>query len=112
MKRNRPMLKKILGAAAGLALLASAALATVIEADSIVGPGGGTVSYNGSLNQFGTTTPAHVGTAQTTPPALTSCGTSPAITGTDTAGIVTMGTASPTGCVITFNVAYTGTPYC
>lgn len=57
-------------------------------------------------------TPAHIATAQTTAPALTSCGTgSPAITGTDTAGIVTLGT-SATGCVITFNVAYTGTPYC
>lgn len=57
-------------------------------------------------------TPTHVATAQTTAPALTGCGGgSPAITGSDTAGIVTMGT-SATGCVITFNVAYTGTPYC
>lgn len=48
----------------------------------------------------------------TTAPALTSCGTgSPTISGTDTAGLVTMGT-SATGCVITFNVAYTGIPYC
>ena len=64
--------------------------------------------------QFGSAsgTPAHIATGQTTAPALTSCGGgSPAITGTDTAGIVTMGT-SATGCVITFNVAYTGTPYC
>jgi hypothetical protein len=57
-------------------------------------------------------TPTHVATAQTTAPALTSCGTgSPTITGTDTAGIVTMGT-SATGCIITFNVAYTAAPYC
>lgn len=57
-------------------------------------------------------TPAHIVTTQTTPPALTSCGGgSPAITGSDTAGIVTMGT-SATGCVITFNVAYTTAPYC
>lgn len=56
--------------------------------------------------------PIHIASAQTTAPALTSCGTgSPAITGTDTAGVVTLGT-SATGCVITFNVAYTGTPYC
>ena len=46
------------------------------------------------------------------PPALTSCGTgSPAIVGSDTAGQVTMGT-SATGCVLTFNVAHTNTPYC
>lgn len=47
-----------------------------------------------------------------TPPALTSCGTSPTIVGTDTAGFVTMGTASPTGCIITFNVAYALAPIC
>lgn len=73
-----------------------------------------TNTFTGALNQFGSAsgTPAHVSSAQTTAPALTSCGTgSPAITGTDTAGVVTMGT-SATGCVITFNVAYTGTPYC
>jgi hypothetical protein len=58
-----------------------------------------------------TSTPAHISTAQTTAPALTSCGTSPAISGTDTAGQVTMGTTA-TGCVITFNAAYVNPPYC
>lgn len=47
-----------------------------------------------------------------TAPALTTCGTSPAIVGTDVAGTVTMGTGSPTGCIITFNVPYVGTPHC
>lgn len=73
-----------------------------------------TNTFTGTLNQLGSAsgTPSHVSSAQTTAPALTSCGTgSPAITGTDTAGIVTMGTGA-TGCIITFNVAYTGTPYC
>lgn len=63
---------------------------------------------------FGTSAlvPTHIGSAQATAPALTSCGTgSPAIVGTDTAGTVTMGTAA-TGCIITFNVAYTGAPHC
>lgn len=46
-----------------------------------------------------------------TPPALTSCGTTPSIAGTDVAGIVTMGTTA-TGCVITFNVAYALAPFC
>lgn len=74
----------------------------------------GSYTFTNALNQFGSASgvPAHISTAATTAPALTSCGTgSPAITGTDTAGIVTLGT-SATGCVITFNVAYTGTPYC
>ncbi len=47
-----------------------------------------------------------------TSPALTSCGTSPAIVGGDFAGTVTMGTGSPTGCTITFAVAYTNAPVC
>src|SRR5947209_1683614 len=57
-------------------------------------------AYNGAYFQFGTATgvPAHVGSAQTTAPALTSCGTSPSIVGTDFAGTVTMGTGTPTGC--------------
>lgn len=45
-------------------------------------------------------------------PALTSCGTSPTITGNDIMGTVTMGTGSPTGCVITFAVARNSAPYC
>lgn len=71
-------------------------------------------TFTTGLQQLGSASgvPVHTATAQTTAPALTSCGTgSPAITGTDTAGIVTMGT-SATGCIITFNVAYTGTPFC
>lgn len=62
-------------------------------------------SVDGILNVAG-----HVNTGAV-PPVLTSCGTTPSITGSDTAGIVTMGT-SATGCVITFATAYTGTPYC
>lgn len=74
----------------------------------------GTYLRNVVLNQFGSATgaPAHLGTAQTTAPALTSCGTgTPTITGTDTAGIVTLGT-SATSCTITFNRAYAAAPYC
>lgn len=56
--------------------------------------------------------PKHLTSGQLTAPALTSCGTSPAIVGTDIAGEVTMGTGAPTGCVITFNAAYTGAPFC
>jgi len=53
-----------------------------------------------------------LGLGSTTAPALTSCGTSPAITGTDMAGTVTMGTGTPTGCVITFNTAKSAAPHC
>jgi hypothetical protein len=70
--------------------------------------------FGGTLVTYGNSggAPSHIATAQQTAPALTSCGTSPAIVGTDTTGEVTMGTGSPTGCVITFNVAYTGAPLC
>lgn len=74
----------------------------------------GAYTFSNALVTFGNAagTPTHIATAQTTAPALTSCGGgSPAISGTDEAGIVTMGTTA-TGCVITFNVAYTGTPFC
>jgi len=50
--------------------------------------------------------------ASGTAPALTSCGTSPTISGGDMAGTVTMGTGAPTGCVITFAVAYSSAPHC
>lgn len=45
-------------------------------------------------------------------PAATSCGTGPTVTGTDGEGTVTMGTGSPTGCVITFVTAFASTPNC
>lgn len=47
-----------------------------------------------------------------TAPALTVCGTTPAISGNDIDGEVTMGTGSPTGCVITFASAYAAAPKC
>lgn len=83
------MIKKLLNAA--VALIASAAISFA--------------AYN--LNFDGKMAPVGSGTA----PALTSCGTTPAIVGTDVAGTVTMGTTA-TGCVITFNVAYIAAPHC
>jgi hypothetical protein len=72
---------------------------------------GGTLAVTGAATLNGAiSTPAHINTGAT-PPVLTACGTTPSITGSDTAGIVTMGT-SATGCVITFATPYTGTPYC
>ncbi|TXH42756.1 MAG: hypothetical protein E6Q97_35225 [Desulfurellales bacterium] len=54
----------------------------------------------------------HIGTGAAAAPVVTACGTLPSIVGTDTAGEVTMGTGSPTGCTITFNLAYTSAPFC
>lgn len=72
------------------------------------------MAYYNSLLSLGhsTSSPVHLASAQTTAPALTSCGTSPVISGSDAAGTVTMGTGTPTGCVITFNAAYTTAPHC
>lgn len=58
-----------------------------------------------------TVTADRIATGGTTAPALTSCGTTPAIVGTDMAGTVTMGTTA-TGCVITFNVPFSVAPVC
>lgn len=46
------------------------------------------------------------------PPAVTSCGTSPTIIGSDSAAEVTTGTGSPTACTITFSAAYVSQPIC
>lgn len=79
----------------------------------------GTVVSAGTAMIAGTsiaaTTFVSVGTkirATGTAPALTSCGTSPAIVGSDLAGEVTMGTGTPTGCIITFAAAYSSAPFC
>lgn len=112
-------------------LALSMAGAYALGLTSYTGPGG-TNPINNSANLADTNNvvaainanvfPPNVGTApvpanghmQTgaTAPALTSCGTTPAIVGSDTAGLVTMGTGSPTGCVITFATAYTAVPLC
>lgn len=56
------------------------------------------------------TVPVHVITSGTAP-TLTSCGTSPTFSGTDTAGTVTPGTGA-TGCTFTFGTAYSVKPTC
>lgn len=80
--------------------------------DGVAGDGGlgFTELVNGNFNLY-LDTVGHLRITGSTP-ALTSCGTSPAITGTDIAGVVTMGTGSPTGCVITFATTYTAAPTC
>jgi len=47
-------------------------------------------------------------------PVLSSCGTNPTARGNNQKGEVTMGSGSPTGCVITFNIAnpFSAAPTC
>ena len=45
-------------------------------------------------------------------PVISSCGTSPSVVGSDLAGTVTGGSASPTTCTITFSAAFSIAPAC
>jgi hypothetical protein len=92
------MLKK-LNAGGALKRLAHAALGLVLTSAL-------------ALAAFNLGFDGHIIPNSTSTPVLTSCGTSPTITGTDVAGTVTMGTATPTGCIITFAVAYALAPHC
>lgn len=80
------MIKRLSAISAALLLSISLAGAVSLNADRIISTGG--------------------------TPALTTCGTTPAIVGGDTAGTVTMGTGAPTGCVITFSTPYVAAPFC
>jgi hypothetical protein len=59
-----------------------------------------------------TQTVDRLGTGTTPTPVVTSCGTSPTITGSDFAGLVTVGTGTPTTCTITFSATFSGIPVC
>lgn len=56
--------------------------------------------------------PNHINNSQQQPPSLTSCGTTPSIVGTDTAGGVTEGSGSISSCTITFRTAFNTSPFC
>lgn len=45
-------------------------------------------------------------------PVVSACGTTPAITGSNTAGKVTVGTGVTTSCTVTFDTAYANAPAC
>jgi len=110
----------ITGAAAAGGVAVVARSSGTNENLTIDAKGSGTTTINGTATGgvlIGrvaslTTLNGHVASVTATAPALTSCGTSPTIVGSDAAGTVTMGTASPTGCVITFATAYTAAPSC
>lgn len=82
----------------------------VDEVNSLTGFSGTVAPLNAVTGTTGSFT-GHLSTGAV-PPVLTTCGTTPAIVGSDTAGLITMGTGSPTGCVITFAKAYVTTPFC
>ena len=78
-----------------------------MEYDSTAGLTLGPAQSNGELSITGTAHLKGVGTA----PALTSCGTSPSIAGSDVAGVVTTGSGATT-CTLTFAATYTTAPSC
>ncbi len=45
-------------------------------------------------------------------PSVGSCGSSPSVSGSDTAGLVTTGGGGPTSCVVTFAAAFSNAPRC
>lgn len=106
---------------AGLLLAASAAFGQ----GTTIAPGGAifdatTGAFRGFVNRATgreetLIVPGQLRTAQATAPTCsTNCGTSPSIAGTDTAGIVTMGSSgSPaSGWVVTFNGTWLAAPAC
>lgn len=59
-----------------------------------------------------TLTVDRLGTGIAPVPVVTACGTSPTIAGSDFAGLVTVGTGTPTSCTITFSAAFAVIPVC
>jgi hypothetical protein len=54
----------------------------------------------------------HVDTTASLAPGLSTCGTSPTISGNDWAGDFHTGTTTGTACTVTFSHAFIGVPYC
>lgn len=46
------------------------------------------------------------------PPVVSSCGTSPLLDGTDSAGVITLGSGVFTSCTLTFNQTWVAAPHC
>lgn len=45
-------------------------------------------------------------------PTLSTCGTAPTVAGTDTAGVITIGTGTPAACTVTFARTFVNAPTC
>lgn len=70
------------------------------------------VSFSGALTAAGRVlVTGHMSTKQTGSPSVSSCGTSPSVTGNDHNGTITVGT-SATSCTLTFGRGWANTPQC
>lgn len=125
-------LDDVAGAALGAGVVQSAILitpsysesdnATAIRAGiTIEGPGTASSGVNAAIYLPSATTEfvTYQGASSTahfqsdgSAPALSSCGTSPAIAGSDVSGKVTIGSGSITSCTVTFATAYAAAPAC
>lgn len=110
MKRYLAPIGLILLLGVGLALAQSANQAIQISQDPL-----GKVGYDNV--QGGIYLPGHLLTTTRLGPAPTvtgsTCGTTtPSVTGTDFAGVITVGTSATTSCVLTFGTAFGTAPVC
>jgi hypothetical protein len=85
-------------------LMTSGQSRLIVASDGAVGVG--TTTPGAKLDVAGHV--ANSGAAAT----VGTCGTSPTILGNDTRGSVTTGTGTVNSCVVTFNAAYSTTPFC
>lgn len=72
----------------------------------------GFISNASSTFMATTTTHGHVYTATSTTATLSSCGTNPALTGSDQAGKIIVGTGIISSCLLTFSQSWTFPPAC
>jgi hypothetical protein len=89
----------------------------IVSVDNGSSPGFSIAS--GGRVGIGTSTPieslsviGHIGTYGSPAPTVQSCGTSPSITGTDTAGKIQVGTGTVTACTLKFGTYYVNPPSC
>ena len=103
------MKRYLLPSALILALGLTYALAqTITKSIQLTQAANGVIGMDSTNNVYFPTHVLNLGLA----PAVSSCGGgTPAIAGSDFAGVVTLGT-SATGCIITFKKAYAATPWC
>jgi len=105
-----------------LAVTATSTVPTVIPGRNDIDTGLGWAGFNiGSLVAGGVQTAQWTATGLTvfqhldtsaTSPTPSSCGTSPAVNGSDTAAIIDIGTGTVTSCTVTFDTAYADEPVC
>jgi hypothetical protein len=106
-------MKRLLTYAAGLLLLAGVSFSVAQNVNKSVQlsqDASGPVLFD-SLNGIYFPGKLYVTNNQTAP-TLQTCGTSPSVAGTDSAGQVVEGSGAVTSCAITFSRAWAATPYC